>query len=437
MNRYPRKGLWAAAAFLASAAMVFWLAVGWLHPFPPRRVTMVTGGAGSDYGELAKRYRAILARSAVTLNLVPTAGAMENLARLRNPKEKVDVGFVQGGVTSEAESPHLVSLGTVFYEPLWFFIPETFSGKTIESLRGRRISIGVEGSGGRSLSLKLLSKIGVDEHFAEFSAFPPEVAAEKLLKGEIDGATMMESWDAPAVKRLVDSGKVKLASFPRPDAYVALYPFLSKLVVPAGFGDPLTARPSEDDIVLAPKASLVVRRDLHPAIQFLLLQAARQVHSGPGIFRAPGQFPAPEAMDLPLSDEADFYYKSGQPFFQRHLPFWLAVLVERLLVILIPILGVVYPILTLLPSLSDWWFKRKVFRLYGELRFLEEDIGRGGGRERPGELVSRLEDLEQQSDRLKVPLSHSGHVYTLKEHINMVKDKLTANVARPPTEDSP
>jgi len=435
------RGGWLIAAVVAVAAVValLWMAIGILRPFPPTKLVMATGAAGSDYSEVAERYRAILATSDITLELVPTAGAMENLELLRNPRSKVDVAFLQGGTTSADESPDLVSLGTVFYEPLWLFIPEGITPKGIDSLRGRRISIGREGSGGRALSLKLLAKIGVTPTFANLLPYPPEEAAAKLLNGDIDMAAMMESWDSPVVKRLLTSSKVKVASFTHSDAFVEVFPFLNKLVLPAGSGDILAVRPPEDAVLLAPKASLVVRRDLHPAIQYLLLQAAVQVHSGPGIFRKAGQFPAPEAIDLPLSDEAVLYFKRGGPFLQRYLPFWMAVFLERILLLLLPIAGILYPAVTLaafVPTLRNWKIRRKIFRLYGELRFLEVEIDRDNGIDKAGAMAGRLGALEEQSNKLNVPISYVDQVYTLKHHITLVKGKLKGPEPTPIQGDS-
>ena len=432
------RGLWliATGAALAVVALL-WMAIGILRPFPPRRLVMATGAAGSDYSEVAGHYRAILARSNITVDLVPTAGAVENLARLRDPNSGVDAAFLQGGTTSESESPGLVSLGTVFYEPLWLFIPEGVTPKGIDSLKGRRISIGREGSGGRALSLKLLAKIGVTPQFANLLPYPPAEAAAQLLNGDIDMAAMMESWDSPVVKRLLTSRKIKVASLAHADAFVEVFPFLSKLLLPAGSGDILAVRPPEDAILVAPKASLVVRRELHPAIQYLLLQAAVKVHSKPGIFRRAGQFPAPEAIDLPLSDEAVLYYKRGQPLLQRYLPFWLAVFMERLLVLLIPIVGILYPVATVMPPLRDWKIRRKIVRLYGELRFLEAEMEGHDGDEKAETMAARLEELEKASNRLKVPISYVDQVYTLKNHIALVKAKLQGSARKPIPSEGP
>jgi hypothetical protein len=211
--------------------------------------------------------------------------------------------------------------------------------------------------------------------------------------------------------------------FPSADSYVALYPFLTKLILPAGVGNMATNRPPTDVNLIAPKTSLIVRRDLHPAIQYLLLEAASEVHSPPGIFQKSAQFPAPETFDLPLAHDALQFYKSGIPFLQRYLPFWLAILASRLLVLLIPLLGVAYPLLRFAPALWGWSMRRRIFRLYGELKFIEaESENRRGGVS--NDLIAQLERLEERADRLQVPNAFAHLLYDLRDHIARVRARL-------------
>ncbi len=413
-------------------ACLLWAGVAILRPLPPRTLTMATGPEGSAYHEFGKRYQQILARSGVKLRLRPTAGAIENLALLKEPGTKVDVGFLQSGTTSGKESPGLESLGTVFYEPVWFFYRDVFQGagqgKTVltlkETLRGKKIAIGPEGSGTRYLALRLLARNGIDQRFAELLPLDPGKSSEMLARGEISAAIMLASWDDPVVQRLLTEDGVKLVSYPRADAYVALYPFLNKVVLPEGAADLAKDEPPANMNLIAPKASLVVRSDLHTALQYLLLDAADQIHSGPGIFQKAGQFPAAEAIDLPLSDEAREFYKSGKPFFQRHLPFWLAVLLDRLLVILIPLVGIVYPLVKALPGLYDSSMRKRIYRLYGELRFMEQDLAARGPDQDRGDLKERLDGLEEKANRLKLPMTYASMVYTLRDHIVVVQRRL-------------
>jgi TRAP-type uncharacterized transport system substrate-binding protein len=422
---------------IAAAAIIvvgLWTAIVALRPLPPRTVIMATGPEGGAFYEIGKEYQELLAHQGIKLQLLSTGGAVENLARLRDPRSRVEVGFLQGGIARQKESPELVSLGTVFYEPLWFFyrgailgrrldVP-LMQGKGLEFLRGRKISIGPEGSGTRALALELLARNGIDKSFAQLLSLSHREAGEKLLRGEIDAALMMTSWDSPVVRRLISDENIDLASFPRTDAYVALYPFLNKLTVPAGVGDLAKNLPPKDVILFAPKASLVVRRDLHPAIQYLLLDAAAQIHSGPGIFQKSGQFPSAESIDLPLSDEARQFYKSGPPFLQRHLPFWLAVLIDRLLILLIPLIGVIYPLLRLMPALYGWEMRWRIFRLYRELIALEKDLETRSLGQGIGDLNEWLDRLEAKANRLRVPLFFANQLYTLRMHITLVRERL-------------
>ena len=410
------------AAVIAAAAAAAGFAVFWT--MPPRTIVMATGTEGGEYHETGKRYQEVLARAGVRVRLVPTSGAVANLALLRDPRSGVSVALAQGGTTSEREAPEIELLGTVFYEPLWLFQRRELSGKGVDQLRGRKISIGPEGSGTRLVALELLKRRGIDERTVEFFDHPPRAVAEKLLNGEIDAAIMLISSDLPIVRRLLADERVELASFPNIDAYIALYPFLSKVLIPAGVGDLATNRPPADVELFAAKASLVVRNDVHSAIQFLLLNAAVQIHSRPGILRRAGQFPAAEAIDLPLSSEANQFYKSGRPFLQNYLPFWAASLAGRMLVVLIPIIGILYPLLRILPAIHGWMMRRRIARLYGELRFLEDDLAARPEQQAGDSIAARLDHLERQANRLRIPATYASMLYMLRHHIDLVRQRL-------------
>jgi TRAP-type uncharacterized transport system substrate-binding protein len=415
--------------YLAAATVIMGAVVAtivYLGPFPPRVVVMSTGASGGAYDELARRYQTILARSHVELQLVQSAGAVQNLQRLNDPRSHVSVAFVQNGLTSEAQSPDLVSLGTIAYEPMWLFYRGTPPGLHLEGLRGRKVSIGPEGSGSRAIALEVLSRNGIGTTEAELLPLPLEEAGQQLVEGKIAAAIMVASWEAPIVRRLLADPHVELSSVPRAKAFVALNPYLNTLMLPAGVGSFIGDRPPKDITLLAPKSSLVVRADLHPAIQSLLMEAAAEVHSGAGVFHQSGQFPAAEQFDVPLSPEARQFYKSGRPFLQRYLPFWLAVFAGRVLVLLIPMVGVAYPLLRVLPALYDWSMRRRVFRLYGELKFIELQLEARAGKI-PEDLLGRLDRLEERANHLRLPTGFANLHYTLREHIDLVKARLHPN----------
>ncbi|HWH49183.1 MAG TPA: TAXI family TRAP transporter solute-binding subunit [Burkholderiales bacterium] len=412
----------AVGLFACLIAFAVLLAV--LSPAPPRTVMMATGAPGSAYAEFGERYRELLARHGVTVQLISTNGAVDNLHMLGDVSSGVSIAFIQGGLAESAQTPELVSLGTLFYEPVWLFVRGGPPRSAAEMLKGRRVSIGPKGSGTRKLALELMAAVGVDVTGTEMLDLTAQDSGAALLRGEIDMAVMVAPWEFALVRQLVASEHVKTISFPRADAHIALRPYLNKLILPQGVADLARNRPPTDLLLVAPKCSLVVRNDLHPAIQYLLLDAASQLHSKPGIFQKAGQFPAAEPIDLVLSDHAQRFYHSGPPFLQRFLPFWMAVFVARLLVLLIPILGVAYPLVRLLQVLYGWGMRQRIFNLYGELKFLEADLEARAPVAPVEDLRTSLEKLEYKANHMRVPVTFAHLLYTLRVHIGLVRGRL-------------
>jgi TRAP-type uncharacterized transport system substrate-binding protein len=422
------KSHWPAVTVTAAAVAIGCIVLAIVLSMPPSVIVMATGPDGGAYHEFGKRYQAALAREGVEIRLLPTDGALENLALLRNRRSGVAVALVQGGSASPEDSTQMESLGTVFYEPLWVFHKrELHIGPGLPDLRGRKISVGPMGSGTRALSLELLKRNNFDSSEG-LLALTPQEASDKLLSGEIDVAAILNSWESSAVRRLIADDRITLASMPRADAYVALYPFLTKVTVPRGVGDLAKDVPPTDVTLLSPKASLAVNKDLHPAIQYLLLRAAMQIHSGPGIFQSASQFPAAEAIDIPLSGEARQFYKSGPPFLNNYLPYWMAGQISKLLVLLIPVIGVLYPLIRLLPFAYDWTMRSRISRLYGELRLLEDQMNaarRTGGDIKP--MVAQIDALADEVNQLSIPMAYTSMLYMLRNHVDAVRDRLRSS----------
>jgi TRAP-type uncharacterized transport system substrate-binding protein len=416
---------WRLVAVAGAVAIFFGASLFILTTLPPRELVMATGAEGDANYELGISYREILAKEGVKLQLKRTSGSSENLRFLRDPRSQVSVGFIQGGTTTSKESPELESLGTVFYEPLWLF-RRSEMGEGVDALRGRRLSIGSEGSGGRALALQIVERTRLDSIIGELSGFPPPAAAEKLIAGDIDAAFIVTAWESPVVQSLLHAKGIELSSIQHADAFVAMYPFLHKLVLPAGVIDLLTNRPPSDVVLLAPKASLAVRADLHPALQYLLLNAAVQIHSQPGIFQKAGQFPAAESIDLPLSQEAQRFYKTGRPFLQGYLPFWVATLVEKAIVVLVPLAALLFPVFKFLPQSYDWIMQRRIRRLYDEIRLIESEMEAQGTKIDRSALSTKLDLIDQHANHLQLPNVYASSLYTLRSHIDLVRTRLTA-----------
>jgi TRAP transporter TAXI family solute receptor len=406
----------------------FAVAFQFVEPAPPKRIVITTGSDSGAYYAYAGRYAAILARHGVTLEVRTSAGSLQNLERLAS--DAAQVGFVQGGVVEprgdaedDGDAP-LLSLGSVFYEPVWVFYRGDGHLERLADLRGKRIAIGPEGSGVRLLAQQLLAanEIPAGDNLLPLSGLK---AAEELQQGRLDAAFVIAAENAQVVQMLLRSPGVKVMSFAQADAYQRRFPFLTKLVLPQGVADLVRGYPPHDVTLLAPTANVVVRGDLHPALQTLLLQAMTEVHGKSGFFSRAGEFPAYKDRLAPQSPEAARYFKSGPPFLQRYLPFWLAVLVDRLIVLLVPVIALLIPLLKIAPAIYTWRVRSKVFGCYGELKYLEEDLRQRFDPARLGEYRERLEVLDEEARGLHVPLAFTDLVYTLREHVNLVRRVLS------------
>jgi len=408
------------AALLLVAALIaaFW------RPGPPSRVVMSAGAEGGAYDAFARRYREILARSGVELVLMPSQGAFENLERLRKRQDGVAVVLAQGGLAQPGDETRLVSLGAVAYEPLWFFHRASLALERLDALEGLRIAAGPPGSGTRKMMEVLLQHLGLSDRVTTLVPLAGLQAAEALERGEVDVAMLVSAVEAPAIQRLLRAEGVSLLSMLRADAYVRQLPVLTRVELPEGAVDLRRNIPPPTVTLLALKASLVAAQDIHPVLIDLLLDAAVDVHSGGGLLSRPGEFPAAEAAEYPMAADAERYYKSGPSSLRTYLPYSAVVWIQRLLFFGLPALLVGIPLLRLLPGLYRWSVRRRIYRWYGELSFIERAAAEGrGGRE--GHL-RRLDQIERRVNALRIPASFAGEAYTLRLHVRMVRERLAA-----------
>jgi hypothetical protein len=329
-----------------------------------------------------------------------------------------------GGLTEETDSNELVSLGTIAYEPIWLFSHKITTDRGLFSLEKKRVSVGPEGSSSRAIVDQLLKKNAMEEEPFQKLGLEPEQTEDALVKGQIDAAIMVNSFASPVIRQLAKNPKIDMANFRRADAYVARLPFLDKVTIPEGAVDIQKDLPPHETTLLATKTSLIVRGDLHPALQYLLLEAASQIHSHHGIFQKAGEFPSAETQEFPLSPDARHFYKSGKPFLQRYLPFWLAALVEQAIVLLLPILGLMYPLTKGLAGLYGWGMQRRIFLLYGELHWVDSQIDQLGRQNPPQEILDRMKRLEDRANRVRVAQNYIPMLYDLKQSITSVRARL-------------
>ncbi|WP_109483564.1 TAXI family TRAP transporter solute-binding subunit [Paraburkholderia sp. C35] len=411
---------------LIISAIAIYIAVRLIQPAPPNTLTMAAGPTGSTFWVAAQKYKDILARNRITLNVLETEGSLDNYRRLTDPHANVDVGFVQDGIAPSKAGDDLMSLGSVAYVPVAIF----YRGPMVTLLsefKGKRVAIGAEGSGTRELALQLLKANGITpDGPTRLLPLSGDEAAKALTEGKIDAAILTgDSAQPPVMGKLYRTPGVQFYDFTQAGAYAKRFPYLTQLEMPMGSFDLGKNLPSTALHMVAPTAELVARDSLHPALSDLLIEAAREVHGKATALQKAGEFPAPLAQDFPISDDAARYYKSGKSFLYRMLPFWLASLADRLLVVLVPIIVVLIPGLRLVPSLYAWRVKSRIYRWYGALIAIErEALSETSAAERDA-LIVRLDKIEESVNGLKMPLAYADQFYVLREHIGFVRARLT------------
>jgi len=420
-----------AAPFFLAFVIAILIAVHYLKPAPPTTLIITSGPDGSALRRAADRYQTILAHNGVALKVLPSAGSQDNLKRLLDPNIKVDVGFVQGGLAGGIETDRLISLGSLFYEPLYIFYRNPTPIKKLSELGGRRIAVGRDGSGTRALAFALLNANGIEaKGTTQLTDLSGKAASLALLDRQIDAAFMMSDSSAPEdVRELLHAGDIRLFDVTQPDAYIRHFRYLSKLELAPGTFDLGLNIPPLPLTLLAPTVELVARAGLHPALSDLLIEAARDVHGRAGLLHSAGEFPAPLEHEYPISEDAARFYKSGKSFSYRYMPFWLASLVDRILVVLVPTLIVVVPALRLIPAIYSWRIRSRIHRRYGELMALERLTLRAATDAEREPLRHRLEEIDNAVINLKIPAAFADQVYVLREHIKFVRERLTKGVA--------
>jgi TRAP-type uncharacterized transport system substrate-binding protein len=414
-------------ALVIFTSLVVCLAVFWfIHMAPPRVITITSGPAGSSFERNATNYAAILARSGVRLKVLPSEGSLENLQRLENPAVRVNIGFVQGGVASGANTDHLVSLGSIAYEPLLVFYRNVTPITLLSGFEGKRLAIGAMGSGSRLLAETLLQTNGIAPGgTTTFLDLGAEAAAKGLLAGTVDAVFLMsDSASSKTMQTLLRSPDIRLMNFEQADAYTRRFNYLNKMRLPKGSLDFGKNLPPQDIWLIGPTVELVARTDLNPALSDLLLEAAQEVHGHASMFQNQGEFPAPVQHEYKISADAARYYKSGKTFLYRSLPFWIASLLNRMLVVFIPTMLVLIPGLKLLPAMYKWRIRLRIHRWYRTLLRFEREIVQGMMPAQQEELHRRLDAIETAVKQLKVPASFADQFYGLRGHIDYVRARL-------------
>lgn len=425
-----RELLTSAGPFVVLTVLLLALAYWWLDPEPPKHVTLATGPAQSAYSEFGKRYAKAMAAYGIEVQLLPSEGSSQNLDWLATGK--ADLGFVQGGSRAPAatDPQGLVSLGSLFVEPIWLFYRVESAQKlnkdaalnSLTQLKGLRVNVGTEGSGVPNLMAKLFDINRIDAGAIALSRLEQTPATVAFLNGELDALVFASAPESLMVQMLLQTPGVKLMDFAQSEAYSRRLAFLTPVTLPRGVVDLANDVPAQDVRLVAPTTTLMARERVHPAVLQLFSQASLAFHSPAGWFNHAHEFPNAAHTEFPLSEEAQRTLRNGIPLMQRYLPFSYANLMERMWLALGIIIAVLLPLSRIVPPLYEFRIRSRVFRWYGQLREIEDRAS--DSESSPQALVAELNQLEKRVGKITVPLSYADELYALRNHIELVRQKL-------------
>src|SRR5262252_1813819 len=411
------KGLAASFCILGivSLALIYFI------PAPPSKVVMATGVKGSSFEYFSKQYREIFARYNIELELRETAGAVETVKLLQDPKSDIQIALMIGGVSDGKHAPGLLSLGTVYNNPYWIFYSSNEPFDRLSQLKGRRIAVGPKGSGTRVAAVQILGKGGVNSETATFLPFAGTAAVEAINDGKVDAIWILGAPDATAVKSLLQNPKVRIMSFPTAEAFTRIFPDLARMVLPQGVIDIYRNIPPNDVQLIGSTTRVLVRGDLHPEIVQLLLQTMVEVHGGSNIFERVGEFPNGTDVEYPVAPAATDFYKNGPSFMQRHLPLWLSVHAQRAIAVLVAAIALGLPMFRFLPTAYNWLTRRRLFYWYAELKALEASFDTDPTGKHLAQKQAEIERIEEAVSHIRFPLTFSDQLYNLRSHIDIVR----------------
>jgi len=414
-----RARIWGLLALIV--VLGFLATYHFVEPPPPRTVRIATGSKDGAYYAFGQKYARLLAQDGITLEVVPTAGSVENLDLLK--KGTVSLALIQGGIATNADGEKLESLGSLFLEPVWVFYRKQSTVKRLSDLKGKRIAVGVAGSGTYLFGMRFLSADGVTDANATLVRESLTETVPALIEGKIDALFFVASPEASIVRKLLQEPGFELVNFERAAAYTYVFPFLTSVTLPEGMLDLQRDVPSHDIKLVAVAASLVARKDLNESLVPAFLKAVTEVHQPGGVFEKRRQFPSVDFVEVPLNEDAQRYLTNGPSFLYRLFPYRTAVLLDRLKILIVPFVALMIPLFRVGPPLYTWRIRSRIYRWYAALREIDATLQQGNGQQ-ANDAMKRLKGIEKEVTSVSVPLSYAGELYNLRLHIGFVEQKL-------------
>ncbi len=412
----------ALAALLCVSAAV-WLALWYFIPAPPLTITIAAGSKGGAFEQIADRYRERLTRHHIKLDVRLTGGAADNLKLMEDRSSGIDAAFLFGGQSNAEQSPDLLSLGRITFNPIWVFYRGTETLDRLSQLKGKRIGAFL----GLAPLQRVLSANGINADNATLLPRMGLPAVKALKDGEVDVIVILAELNSPQTQSLLHDPTVRLMNLTQAEALTKIVPSLNRLVLPQGVVDLDKNIPASDVNLIATTTAVVVRTTLHPELIYLLAQTLQEEHRGAGVFQREGEFPTMTDPEFVVADEAREFYKNGPSLLQQYLPFLMINYAKRLAAIIVAAVAIVIPVFTYAPRLYYWLIGARLMKLYRRLRDIETELESQLTTAQVEAVQEKLESIYRAARIL--PMRHSDLFINLMTHIRLMRMELASRLA--------
>jgi len=388
-----------------------------VSPAPPAEVTVASGTPGGFYYKFANKYRAFFAERGMQLNIVETSGSVENIQLLKD--KKVDFAFVQGGILNDNDADTMQIMGGLYFEPLWIISLKPFENLT--ELKNMAIAIGKKGSGTNATAQEILALNGISSNNVIFYERSGMAAMEMLKQGKVDAIFSVGNLESTFVQSILQDDTYYVHSMKRAEAYQRRLKYMTPVTLHQGVLDFEQNIPADNIRLVSTIAQIVADKDIHPAVEDMILLAALEHHSKGGYLEYGQNFPTVKYTDFAVDEGAARFIENGPSFLHRYFPFWAATLLDRIKFMLLPLITLLFPLFKILPPTYRWRVRSKIYKWYRLLSEIEMRLNNAKKSAEVDESIADIKTLTQDVEDVTVPNSYAESLYNLKVHIDLIR----------------
>ena len=415
-NNIPK--IWTIIFFIL--LIIAFVSINITSSAPKKQLTLATGAIGSDSYAYGISYQSLLKEEGVDLKVIPTQGSLDTIGYLNS--NQANIGFVHSGILQNQREYDFESLASVYYEPLWiFYRNDGYELNYMLEAVGKNVGISITNDGTYDLAKKLSVANGLIDNINSIYIQDDE-ALDKFKTKKIDIFITLATKDNQYIQELLADPAIDVMSLKRVQAYTQTFEYLSSLDLFEGSISLYKNLPSKNINLLSTTQNLVCTKDIPDELIRIFLKKVKQIHSQKSFFQGKEKFLNLKYLDTIINSEAQLYILHGESWLEKIFPYWVASNIDRLKLLLIPLIWLIIPLFKSIIPLYIFTTRSKIFKWYDRLHDLNDKINN-----KSEDMSIIQKDIKALKDEIqaktKVPLSYMGEYYNLIIHVELLEKK--------------